>query len=163
MMNDIIVNAAKKAAPSKRGKNRKQVNTKRHTYGWYNTECKSRQKVLRKCGKDLSTSPFDNSKRQKFIRARTEYKKVCRKAETESRRCLTKKLLEVGQSDPKLFWSTIKKMNNWGKKTTDPTDDITTEKWIDYFQKLLNDKKAGTMDKSGGVPTFEPFFDRTFL
>ena len=127
-MNTILINAAKKASFTKRVRISNIVDKKCHSQEWYTKECKATQKVLRKCSKDLSTSPFDNVKRQKFIKARATYKKVCRKAEAECRRRLTKKLMEIGQSDPKLFWSTIKKMNNWDKRDTDPTGNITPEK-----------------------------------
>ena len=158
-MNTILINAAKKASFTKRVGNSNKVHKKCHSQEWYTKECKSRQKILRKNSKDLSTYPFDKVKRQKFIKARVAYKKVCRKAEAESRRRLTNKLMEIGQSDPKLFWSTIKKMNNWGKKNTDPTDDITPKKWMEYFKKLLNDDNAGIIDILGGNPTFEPTLD----
>ena len=78
--------------------------------------------------KDLSTSPFDNVKRQNFINARAAYKKTRSKAESLSRRHLTSRLIEIGQNDPKRFWDTIKKMNNWGKDITDSTDNISPEK-----------------------------------
>ena len=109
IMNDILLNVAKKTSFTKRGRNSKKTNTNRQAHEWYTKECKARQKVLRKCSKDLSSSRFDKVKRQKFIKARAAYKKVCRKAEAESRRHLAKKLIEIGQSDPKRFWSTIKK------------------------------------------------------
>ena len=105
-------------------------------------------------------NPFDREKRCNFTKARTEYKKMCRKSEAESRRKLTKKLIELGQNDPKLFWSTIKEMNNWGKEKTDPTDDISTESWIKYFKNLLNDsRKASTDGAHSGPGTFEPVLD----
>ena len=108
-MNTILINAAKKASFTKSVRVSNRVDKKGHSQEWYTKECKARQKVLRKCSKDLSTSPFDNAKRKKIIKARAAYKKICRKAESECRRRLTKKLMEIGQSDPKLFWSTIKK------------------------------------------------------
>ena len=68
--------------------------------------------------------------------------------------------MEIGQSDPNLFWKTIKKMNNWGKEQTDPSDDITPNKWIDYFQDLLNDRNTGSADAPRGFHTFDPLLDR---
>ena len=159
IMNSILINAAKRASLGKRNENRKNNKKKQQTHSWYTKECKNRQKVLRKCSKLLSTSPFDREKRQKFTKARADYKKVCRKAEAESRRHLVRKLMKIGQNDPKLFWDTIKKMNNWGKKQVDPSDDIAPEKWVDYFQNLLNDKRPGPNDRSENRPTFDPILD----
>ena len=125
-------------------------------------DCKVRQKLLRHYSKQLTSYPFfDTSLRQKFIKARTAYKKVCRKSEAAHRRHLTKKLIEIGQNDPKLFWSTIKKMNNWGKKKIDPTDNISPEKWINHFETLLNDKNDNHPDIGRGYRTFEPILDST--
>ena len=100
------------------------------------------KKSYRKCSKDLSTSPFDRSKRQKFIKARGDYKKICRKVESAGRRQLTNKLIAMGQNDPRLFWNTVKKMNNWGKEKTNLSDNVTIDEWIRHFEHLLNDKKG---------------------
>ena len=50
-------------------------------------------------------------------------------------------------------------MNNWGKKQTDPSEDVSAEKWVNYFQNLLNDKRTGTTHRSENYPTFEPLLD----
>ena len=84
-MNNILINAAKKASFTKRSANEKKV-TKQHTHEWHDRECKARQRILRQCSKKVSLS------RHKFIKARANYKKVCRKAESASRRKLTKKM-----------------------------------------------------------------------
>ena len=123
-------------------KKQKTPDKTRHKQDWFTKDCKNRQKMFRKCSNDLCSNPFDRSKRQSFVKARAAYKKVCRKAEVAHRQQLSKKLIEMGQSDPKLFWSTIKKMNNWGKRETDPTDKISPENWINHFENLLNDKNA---------------------
>ena len=158
-INTIVINAAKKASFTKRKRNEKTANKQQHTQEWYNRECKAKQKLLRQCSKKLSGSPFDREKRQNFVQARAGYKKVCRKEESASRQKLTKKLIELGQNNPKLFWDTIKKMNNWGKKKTAPSDDISTKTWINYFENLLNDENACPIDEHGGQRTFEPFLD----
>ena len=157
-VNEMLVTAAKKAKFTTRVSNKK-YNETRPSHSWYTKECKSRQKVLRKCSKDLSTSPFDRSKRQKFIKARGDYKKICRKAESAGRRQLTNKLIAMGQNDPRLFWNTIKKMNNWGKEKTNLSDNVTTEEWIRHFEHLLNDKKAPTLSIQKGHISFDPNLD----
>ena len=68
--------------------------------------------------------------------------------------------MKIEQNDPKLFWNTIKKMNNWGKKQLDPVEDIAPKTWIDYYEKLLNDTRPSTPDTSTNIPTFQPFLDR---
>ena len=160
-MNTILVNAAKKASFAKRSKCDRNTKKQQPTHhDWYNRDCKAKQRFLIQCSKKLSSNPFDRERRQIFTKARAEYKKVCRKAETIGRQKLTKKLIELGQNDPKKFWDTIKKMNNWGEKKTDPCDDIDVKTWVSYFEKLLNDKNSHhVVDVLGGRRTFEPILD----
>ena len=54
-INNILLNAAKKASFSKRVKNNKKVNKKINTQEWYTKECKTRQKLLRQSSRALST------------------------------------------------------------------------------------------------------------
>ena len=157
-MNDILLNAAKKASFTKRSRCRKTLNIQK-TQEWYSRECKARQRVMRQCSRNLSLNPFDREKRHNFIKARADYKKVCRKAESAGRRKLTAKLIEIGQNDPKLFWKTIKQMNNWGKKKNEPTDDISMQAWMNYFKNLLNDDNPPNNASHSGPRTFEPILD----
>ena len=81
------------------------------------------------------------------------------KAESTGRRQLTNKLIAMGQNDPRLFWNTIKKMNNLGKEKTNLSDNVTTEEWIRHFEHLLNDKKAPTLNIQKGHISFDPNLD----
>ena len=65
----------------------------------------------------------------------------------------------MGQNDPRLFWNTIKKMNNWGKGKTNLSENVTTEEWIRHFEHLLNDKKAPTLSIQKGHISFDPNLD----
>ena len=160
LLNDILLKAAKKSCFVKRLKtNRKHK--KSQTQDWFNKECKGRRDILRQYSKALTISPFDKTKRQKFLRARAEYKKICRKAEKAYRHHLTDKLMKIGQSDPKTFWVIINRMNNWGKKQIDPADSIPTDKWINHFEKLLNEKKLtkNNINTNTEINTFDPILD----
>ena len=158
-MNNVLLNAAKKASFTK--KSRSIIKDRRHTHEWYNKECKANQRILRQYSRKLSQDPFDREMRHNYVKARTKYKKVCRKAEAECRQKLTQKLIRLGQNDPKQFWNTIKEMNNWGKKNNDPTDDIDTDTWIKYFKNLLNeDHPQMKPTEDIFIPTFEPTLDR---
>ena len=110
-LNDILLTAAKKSCFIKKFKilnNQKKYKS----HNWYNKECKGKRDILRQLSKSMSQSPFDKSKRQKFVSARSAYKKACREAEKAFRRKLTDTLKEIGQNDPKTFWDIISKMNN---------------------------------------------------
>ena len=69
--------------------------------------------------------------------------------------------MEIGQNNPKEFWRIIKTINNWGKRTDDPTENITPIKWIKHFEELLNDKNVNNtkIDDNDALPTFHPILD----
>ena len=50
-------------------------------------------------------------------------------------------------------------MNNWGKKKTDPSNDINTKSWIDHLENLLNDRNARPADVHGERRSVEPTLD----
>ena len=110
--------------------------------------------------KKRSKEPFNRLILDKFIKARSEYKKECRKAEKQYRQFLTKKLIDLEQCDPKSFWNLIGKMNDWGKEKNDPVSNIPADTWMKHFQILLNDKSSqfghNTEDQ---IRTFDPTLD----
>ena len=53
-------------------------------------------------------------------------------------------------------------MNNWGKNEKDPAENIPCEKWVKYFDGLLNDKNAAhrrNLPIQMNVNTFDPVLD----
>ena len=50
---------------------------------------------------------------------------------------------------------------NWGKNQTDPADNISTDKWVKYFEGLLNDKNVTktSFHAQTNVNTFDPILD----
>ena len=112
LVNNILLNAAKKCNFVKRQKTQK-IHPVENSQDWFTKECKIRRNIMRLHGKDISKNPFDKMKRKKFLEARATYKKPCRKSEKSYRQNLTHKLMEIGLNNPKTFWNIIKKMNNW--------------------------------------------------
>ena len=108
----------------------------------------------------MSDEPFNRENQHLFIQARSAYKKTCRKAEKLYRETLTKKLMNIGQNDPKTFWDIISKMNRWGKEQVDPTENISAKSWHAYFEKLLNNNEKKSETPIGEeVNTFDPVLD----
>ena len=99
--------------------------------------------------------------RIKFLTSRAAYKKVCRKAEKDSRQRLTRKLIVLGQADPKIFWNIVDQMNRWGREKNDPSDKISPSLWKKHFEGLLNKAENGNAvsDQIHMFDTFEPLLD----
>ena len=110
VLNNILLSAALKSFPTKR-RQKNAAKSKKKGNNWFDRECMKYKKKFRNACKLMSKCPFDKTLRTKFLESRAAYKKICRKAEKESRRRLTKQLIELGQGDPKTFWNIIDKMN----------------------------------------------------
>ena len=127
---------------------------------WYTKECKALRDVLRHRSKDLSRDPFNKTKRDNFVKARTKYKKECKKAGNAYRKYLSQQLLEIGMANPKMFWDLIQKMNNWGKSKCEDTDGISPKRWIEHFTKLLSTSKERNLNEiTTDFASFEPVLD----
>ena len=159
ILNDALIASSKKSFAFRKVSNK--IKPRRHkSKNWFTKECKARRTVLRQRSKALSSEPFSRINRDLFVKARTAYKSTCRKAEREYRKSLTKQLLEIGKHDPKSFWNIIDKMNNWGKQRSDPADNITPNRWLEHFRKLLNNTQMNvTAMTVEPTVTFEPTLD----
>ena len=164
-LNEIMMNAAVKTFPPKRIflKNKKNKRNKGKINTWYTRECASKKKVFNKYSKLMSKEPFNRENLHHYIKARSDYKNTCRKAEKVYRQNLTKKLMDIGQSDPKTFWDIISKMNKWEKEQPDPSENISAKAWHTYFKKLLNDyiepKSQNPILEPEERTTFDPTLD----
>ena len=162
-INEALTSSGRKLFDSGnfRHKNLKKPKKKdQESKAWYTKECKSLRDVLRHRSKEFSKDPFNKTKRDYFVKARTLYKKTCRKAGNAYRTLLTKQLLDIGMTNPKTFWTLIEKMNNWGKTKSDDTDGITPNHWIEHFKKLLNTSKSRNPSLNSSVfASFEPVLD----
>ena len=141
--------------------NAKKLKKKRKGHNWFNSECIKQRKVFRNASTMMSKCPFDKTLRIKFLTSRAAYKKVCRKAEKDSRQRLTRKLIVLGQADPKIFWNIVDQMNRWGREKNDPSDKISPSLWKKHFEGLLNKAENGNAvsDQIHMFDTFEPLLD----
>ena len=119
------------------------------------------RRVFRNASKLMSKCPFDKTLRTKFLESRAAYKRICRKAEKDSRQRLTRQLIGLGQADPKTFWKIIDKMNRWGREKNDPSDKIAPGTWKKHFEDLLNggENENIAFDQTHRYGTFEPVLD----
>ena len=159
ILDEALLASARKAFPVRRVTNASK-RPKRNKNCWFTKECKARCTVLRQRSRTLFREPFNRKNRDLFVKARTTYKKTCRKAEQAYRKTLTKQLIEIGKNDPKSFWNIIDKMNKWGKENNDPADNIAPKSWLNHFKKLLNCTKSNIVTTSPIFRnTFEPILD----
>ena len=110
-LNEILLTTAQKTFRTFK-QHKKSRNRKKTTNEWFDRDCKAKRNVLRKLSKTLSKEPFNKQRLTSFLKARADYKKICRKAEKKYRGKLTNQLLSIGKQDAKSFWEIISKMNN---------------------------------------------------
>ena len=162
-LSDVLLGAAKKSfLPKKNVKQNRKTRNKKSKI-WFNNECTIYRKILRKYSRQLSSQPFNKNALHLFQKHRMKYKNVCRKAEKQYRFGLMEQLKTIEANDPSQFWYIINKMNNWGKETTDHTDNITPAKWHNYYKSLLNSTKKNEHENNhdlySEIPSFDPILD----
>ena len=161
-LNEIITAAAMRTFHPKKVIRPRKNRVKTKGQKWFNKECLKHRRIFRKASEMISKHPFDKNLRTKFVKSRSEYQKVRRKAEKSYRGNLTKALLEVGKSDPRMFWDIVDKMNKWGKEKRDPGEKISPSIWKKHFERLLNsedDKQNIVSNATLSYDTFEPVLD----
>ena len=159
-LNLCIIQNAKKTFPSKIP--RKQSHKKpqqRKPAKWFNDECAKLRKAHRRALAKVNKNPFDRHLQQNALHLRKMYKKACKAAEANLRDKVVNKLMDISETDPKLFWDTLKRMREWGRETPDPSESIPAETWKDYYQKLLNKSSAQPLERPSGC-TEDPLLDR---
>ena len=161
-LNDILLTSAKKAFPRKHVAKSRTLKRKVNRKGWFTKECARHKRHFREASKKLSKNPFNKPVLDKFIKSRTAYKKVCRKAEKSSRDFLTRQLIKMEGDDPNKFWKIIEKMNKWGKEMVDPSSNIPSSEWKKHFEDLLIEHpgKNTSLNSRTVFETFEPILDR---
>ena len=157
-LNEGIVDNAQKTFPPKVvGKPRKKKQQPKPAR-WFDNECAKLRKAHRRALAKVNKNPFDRHLQQVALHSRKEYKKACKAAERKLREKVVNKLMDIRETDPKLFWDTLKKMKEWGRETPDPSESIPPETWKDYYQKLLNKSTAKPLEISQGCS--DPELDR---
>ena len=133
-LNEILLTTAKISLLCKRKSDKSKPPKEHKKYNWFNEDYQSRRVAVRKYGRILSRKRFCRRNFDLFEKARSAYKKTLRKAEKDYLGFLTKKLMNIGENDPRLFRSIVNKMNKWGKEQTDPANNITHDKRQEHFK-----------------------------
>ena len=102
-LNNALLNAATKSfIPKKNIRKTKGRTARKHANKkWFSKECSKYRQVLRKYSRKLSSFPFDRNILHLFLRARAQYKSICRIAERQYRQYITNQLTNIGMNEPK--------------------------------------------------------------
>ncbi len=101
------------------------------------SKLKAAKQAFKTAYRDMRTMKDNQDRRQKFIIARRQYKRIKYLVFKESKEKRLLKLAKIENSDPKAFWKTVKKIIC---PQLQPSNDISAQNWVDYFKKLLNIK-----------------------
>ncbi|MCU7800554.1 MAG: reverse transcriptase family protein [gamma proteobacterium symbiont of Lucinoma myriamae] len=115
---------------------RKKNKKRKRKQIWYDDECIRKYKHLKYMSRQLSNSPWDKHLRLKLFYEQKVYRKLVKKKHRQYKNKLLNDLMENEKKNPKEFWCTVNDLMNKHKK--DPSLDISSDKWKDYFKSLLN-------------------------
>ena len=121
---------------------------------WWDAKCKQLKRaklnafrMLRRNGTDKNLTKYKSS--------RNEFKKVCKRKQSELQRQNRQTLIE-SRSDNNIFWKTIKRFRSKPKQT----NDISSSRWLSHFKELLyNQHKTNVQDTNFDFHEDGPFND----
>ena len=99
--------------------------------------------------------------RQKVYSARKLYNKLIRKKHRQFKAKMLSGLLESEKKNPKEFWKSVNELME--KQKSDPSADISSEKWVDYFKSLMNIDYSDNFTGSSNEDYFKEGLDNTIL
>ena len=116
---------------------------------WFDQECRKSKLQKYKALKQFRKNKID-ANLNNYIDAKKSFKKLC--MEKQSAYNLSK-IDSISQciNNPKAFWSKVKKMLN---KNDSTVNNITTEEWLDHFQKLLNPENNNRINENTNANNF---------
>ena len=99
------------------------------------------KKSLVAARRNFNNDKSNRDRRQEFIIARRKYKKIKYTVFKYNKRDKLEKIAHLENKDPKVFWSSIKKIISPGH---DSANNVTPNSWVEHFAKLLNIKNKGS-------------------
>lgn len=135
--NNIIIQAANVSLRCKKtylGKKKKKVQS--NSVNNWSKEQLELTKLCKQLARLTSKHPRDPSIRAQYYQSRKRLKKAIKQNEKTNRTLLINKLSSLESSNPREFWDVIAKLDCPQKK--DNAELISPEKWVEYFEDLLN-------------------------
>ena len=120
---------------------------------WYDNQCRAQKSKLNTAKKILHAKPFDQLSISNYLSSRRAYKKCLKRAEQRHRAKFTEKLDSILTDNPRQYWQLIDKMRKWGKDIKTTKDEISSSKWVSYFENLFY-SNGETSNHSSIYPVF---------
>ena len=121
---------------SKHNRKTRRTNPKRKNKPWFDKECQSKLRLIRKLCRDLKKQPWDNSMRLSILVERKKLNKMIRKNHRRHKKQIYDKLLNTEEKDPSLFWNLIDTLQEKSREET--FLNITSSEWTKHFEQLMN-------------------------
>ena len=128
---------------------------------WYDRDCDLLYRETKHLSRLLGNDPYNINLRQKVYSARKLYNKLIRKKHRQFKGKMLSGLLESEKKNPKEFWNSVNELME--KQKSDPSADISPEKWVDYFKSLMNIDYSDNFTGSSNEDYFKEGLDNTFL
>ena len=110
---------------------------KRKAYkNWFNRDCESARKLVKKLASKLRQNPFDGQVRQNFFKHKKIYKKLIKRSKKLYKQQCVDQLENMVSSNPKDYWKLLNNMKNEEKKNQGEVEYIPLDAWFNHFKQL---------------------------
>ena len=105
---------------------------------WFDASCIDLRRNAVKAARSLQKNPFNNQLRSNYFVALKIYKRTVRQKKRHYINSLVDDVLQASAHNPKVFWSTLKKLKSASSSDTDndETDSISVSSWLNHFKDL---------------------------
>ena len=108
---------------------------------WFNDDCCAAKREF-KSARNIFVRAKNNDNRKSFVKVRTKYNRVKRKAKHKFKRSEGKTVCDLAKSNPKQFWKSIKRTIQ--KKTSPQSDTLSAQNFHDYFKEMYGGQDEQT-------------------
>ena len=125
--------------------NRRKNTTKPVNQAWFDEECDTTRKALRKVNNYYrkARKPLP----QRYYGMRKQYGNLITRKEAKHRGSILHNMRQHNKSNPRLWWNLLRKLNYKHEHDPIPTD-ITVQQWTAHFKSLLNETPASLPRKN---------------
>jgi hypothetical protein len=103
---NIVVEAGRYTFPVKRPK-KNNIGRKKKSKIWYDRECLSSKREMRKLSRRVIKDPYCIELRNKYLAECKRYKQLTKRKQKEHKDKLVENLVEMANTNPKAFWETL--------------------------------------------------------